>query len=136
MPDYNKLDIIGHVGQEPEMRFTPNGRAVTNFSVAVNRKYTTSNGQRLDETEWFNVVCWGKLAETANQFIRKGNTLFVSGRIHLHHWENNEGVPRSRLQLNATTVVFLTPKSTDNGYDLPAELQDDGIEYLEDDIPD
>lgn len=137
MPSYNNIEIIGHVGQEPEMRFIPNDTPVVNFSVAVNRRYTNAAGEKKEDTEWFSVVVWRKLAEIVNQYCRKGMLVFVSGYIHLYRWENEKGESRSRLQLNANSVLFLDRKSTDKGYDEVPELSgEDEAEYLEeDDIP-
>lgn len=136
MPEYNHIVVIGHLGSEPEMRFTPNGRPVTSFSLASNRSYTTNDGEKKQETEWFTAVCWGRLAETTNQFLRKGILVLVDGRIHLHQWENTQnGQIMSRLQLNANRVVFLEKAERDTGYDLPEDI-DNGYIPENDYIPD
>ena len=77
----NKIIVIGNLGRDPEMRYTPNGQSVTSFSVASNRKYTTATGERREETEWFNVSAWGKLGETCNQYLTKGSQVYVEGRL-------------------------------------------------------
>ena len=107
MPSLNKLIIIGNVGGEPEMRFTPNGKPVTSFRVATNWVSTTPEGERKQETEWFNIVAWNKLAEQCNQFLAKGKLVYVEGRIHTRSWEDQEGQPRSRSEVIANKVVFL-----------------------------
>jgi len=107
MPSLNKLIIIGNVGGEPEMRFTPNGKPVTSFRVATNWVSTTPEGERKQETEWFNIVAWNKLAEQCNQFLAKGKLVYVEGRIHTRTWEDQEGQPRSRSEVIANKVVFL-----------------------------
>jgi single-strand DNA-binding protein len=99
--------IIGNLGSEPEMRFTPNGRPVTSFSVATNRRYTTSEGERREETEWFTVVTWGRLAEQCNQFLAKGRLVYVEGRLRSHSWEGQDGQKRYRNEIVADRVSFL-----------------------------
>ena len=94
MASVNKLIIIGNVGSEPEMRFTPNGNPVTSFRVATNWRYTTSQGERREETEWFTVVAWNRLAEQCNQFLTKGRLVYVEGRLRSHVWESQEGEKR------------------------------------------
>lgn len=137
MAELNNLQVIGNVGKPPEMRFTPNGKPVTNFTMATNREYVTTDGVKKKETEWFSVVCWGRLAEIVNQFVSKGMLLFVSGRIHLHVWENDQHLERSRLQINANKVIFLT-KSDNTPYDIPPELDESesssDVDFLPDDI--
>jgi single-strand DNA-binding protein len=107
MPSLNKVTIIGNVGNEPEMRFTPNGKPVTSFSVATNWLYTSSEGERHQETEWFNVVAWNRLAEQCNQFLAKGRLVYVEGRIHTRNWEGQDGQPHTRIEVIASRVIFL-----------------------------
>ncbi|MBI4267227.1 MAG: single-stranded DNA-binding protein [Chloroflexi bacterium] len=107
MVSVNKIIVIGNLGSEPEMRFTPNGRAVTSFSVATNWRYTTAEGERREETEWFTVVTWGKLAEQCNQFLAKGRLVYVEGRLRTHSWEGQDGQKRSRNEIVADKVSFL-----------------------------
>ena len=107
MPSLNKVTIIGNVGNEPEMRFTPNGKPVTSFTVATNRVYTTPEGERREETEWFTVVSWGKLAEQCNQFLTKGRLVYVEGRLRTHTWEGQDGQKRFRNEIVANRVRFL-----------------------------
>ncbi|HZS93669.1 MAG TPA: single-stranded DNA-binding protein [Chloroflexota bacterium] len=103
-----KVMIVGNLGRDPEMRYTPSGTAVTNFSVATSRRWTDREGQQREETQWFNVDCWGKLAETANQFLSKGRQVFIEGRISLDEWDDrNTGEKRARLKVSATDLVLL-----------------------------
>jgi len=81
MASVNKMIIIGNLGSEPEMRFTPNGNPVTSFRVATNWRYTTGQGERREETEWFTVVAWNRLAEQCNQFLTKGRLVYAEGRL-------------------------------------------------------
>jgi single-strand DNA-binding protein len=103
----NKVMIIGNVGTEPEMRFTPNGNPVTSFRVATNRVYNTPEGERKQETEWFTVVAWNRLAENCNQYLTKGRLVYAEGRLHTHTWEGQDGQRRSRSEIVANRVLFL-----------------------------
>ncbi len=107
MPSLNKVIIIGNVGGEPEMRFTPNGKPVTSFRVATNWVSTTPDGERRQETEWFSVVAWNKLAEQCNQFLAKGRLVYAEGRIHTRSWEGQDGQQHSRAEVVANKVIFL-----------------------------
>ena len=107
MPSLNKITIIGNVGNEPEMRFTPNGKPVTSFSVATNWVYTSPEGERRQETEWFNVVAWNRLAEQCNQFLAKGKLVYAEGRLHTRSWESQDGQTHSRIEVIANRVIFL-----------------------------
>jgi len=107
MASLNKVMIIGNLGSDPEMRFTPNGSPVTSFRVATNRVYTTPDGERREETEWFTVVTWGKLAEQCNQFLTKGRLVYTEGRLRTHTWEGQDGQKRSRTEVVANRVTFL-----------------------------
>jgi single-strand DNA-binding protein len=110
MPSLNKVTIIGNVGNEPEMRFTPNGKPVTSFSVATNWVYTSPEGERRQETEWFNVVAWNRLAEQCNQFLAKGKLVYAEGRIHTRSWEGQDGQQHTKAEVIANRVIFLDKK--------------------------
>ena len=112
MPSLNKITIIGNIGSDPEMRFTPNGKPVTSFTVATNWVYTTPEGERKQETEWFNVVAWNRLAEQCNQFLGKGRLVYAEGRIHTRSWEGQDGQQHSRMEVIANRVIFLDRRST------------------------
>lgn len=111
---YQQITLAGYLGGDPEMRFTPAGKAVTNFSVATNRTWTNSDGERADETTWFRVTCWGKLAEVTNQYLAKGRPVLVVGRINPGEngnpriWTTNEGEPRASYEVTADQVRFLS----------------------------
>lgn len=111
MASLNKVMIIGNLGSDPEMRFTPNGRPVTSFSVATNRAYSTPEGERKEETEWFTVVTWNKLAEQCNQFLTKGRLVYAEGRLHNSTWEGTDGQKHSRTEIIANRVTFLDRQS-------------------------
>jgi len=107
MASLNKVMIIGNLGSEPEMRFTPNGNPVTSFRVATNRIYKTAEGERKTETEWFSVVAWNKLAEQCNQYLSKGRLVYVEGRLHTSTWEGQDGQKHYRTEIIANQIVFL-----------------------------
>ena len=103
----NKCMIIGNLGVDPEMRYTANGTAVTTFRVATHRQYSGADGERREETEWFSVVTWARLAETCSQYLSKGRQVFVEGRMRTRSWEGQDGQTRYRTELIAETVKFL-----------------------------
>ena len=131
MASLNKVMIIGNLGGEPEMRFTPNGNPVTSFRVATNRVYTSPVGERKEETEWFTVVAWGKLAEQCNQFLTKGRLVYAEGRLRTRTWESQDGQKHSRPEVIANRVVFLDRQA---GVPLPEERVAEG-EIAPEDIP-
>lgn len=133
MVSVNRMTIIGNLGSEPEMRFTPGGRPVTSFRVATNWRYTTPEGERKEETEWFNVVCWSKLAEQCNQFLSKGRLVYIEGRLRMRTWEGQDGQTRSRNEIVADRVKFLDRQSATPS---PGKSEDTDInEFAPEDIP-
>ena len=119
----NKIIVIGHLGRDPEMRYTPNGQGVTSFSIASSRRYTTSGGETREETEWFNVSAWGRLAETCNQFLAKGRQVYVEGRLRSRSYEGRDGQTRFVNEINVTDVQFLGG-GNQMGEDRPVNGQD------------
>jgi len=106
----NKAMIIGNLGRDPEMRYTPSGQPVTQFTVAVNRNYKDGNGDWQEETEWFRVVAWGPLAERTAEYLRKGRKVYVEGRLQTRQWEDQSGQKRYTTELVANTVTPLDPR--------------------------
>ena len=107
----NKVLLIGNVGRDPEMRYTPSGSAVTNFSLAVNRRYTPQNGEPQEETEWFDITAWNRLAETCNNYVVRGMKVYVEGRLRSRSWVGQDGQTRFRNEIVANTVTFLSRPS-------------------------
>ncbi len=103
----NKVQIIGHLGKDPEMRYTPSGKPVTTFSVAVSRSWNSADGERHSETEWFNVVAWGNLAETCKQYLLKGQQVYIEGRLQTRRWDDKEGQKHTSVELVANEMVML-----------------------------
>ncbi len=134
MVSVNRIIIIGNLGSDPEMRFTPSGRPVTSFRVATNHRYTTSEGERREETEWFTVVTWGKLAEQCNQYLTKGRLVYVEGRLRTNTWEGQDGQKHYRNEIVADRVSFLDRQAV---APLPEEKAGEaGVDELEpEDIP-
>jgi single-strand DNA-binding protein len=129
MAGLNKVMIIGNVGTDPEMRYTANGNAVTTFRIACSRSFNSPDGERREETEWFTVVAWNKLAETCSQFLQKGRRAYVEGRLQTRSWEGQDGQRRYRTEVIANTVLFLDRAQA-------TSLPDNGGGALEpDDIP-
>ena len=102
--------IIGNLGSEPELRYTPSGTPVTSFSVATSRNYTSSDGERHEETEWLRVSAWNKLAELCNQYLSKGRKVYVEGRFTHREWTGMDGQPRCSHEISASEVRFLSPR--------------------------
>lgn len=124
----NKVMIIGNVGADPEMRFTPNGNPVTSFPVATNHVYTAPNGERKQETEWFTVVAWNRLAENCNQYLTKGQRVYAEGRLHTRTWEGQDGQKHSRIEIIANRVLFLDRQQVaplPGGEEAPVEAEED-----------
>ena len=113
---YHTLIIVGNVGRDAEMRYTPSGAAVASFSVATNRQYTASSGEKVKETVWFRVSAWGKQAEVCNQYVKKGMKVLVEGRLNADEnggpriWTAKDGSPRASFEVTAATVRFLSQR--------------------------
>lgn len=119
MASLNKIMLIGNVGSDPEMRYTPNGKAVTSFRMATNYRYAGSDGEQREETEWFRVSVWGRQAENCNQFLSKGKRIYVEGRLRSRSWEGQDGQMRTSLEVSASRVIFLDRVA-------PASLPEEG----------
>lgn len=140
---YHTIVIAGNLGRDPEMRFTPSGQAVTNFSIAVNESFTNNNGEKVKRTIWFRITAWGKQAEICNQYLKKGRMVLVEGRITADPntggprvWSGPDGQPRASFEISAQTVRFLSSRGEDGG----APMQGGGGFEIaemppEDDIP-
>jgi single-strand DNA-binding protein len=128
MASLNKILLIGNVGTDPEMRFTPTGVPVASFSLATSRFSNTPDGEKKQETEWFTVTVWRKQAESCNQFLTKGQKVYVEGRLHSRTWEGQDGQKRFRNEVNADRVLFLDKKASVAslpGDEMPPDAHDD-----------
>ncbi len=128
---YHTIILVGNLGRDPEMRYTPSGQAVTNFSVAVDDSYTSSNGERVKRTIWVRVSAWGKQGEACNQYLKKGSKVLVEGRLTVDPatggprlYSRQDGTQGASYEVSASTVRFLTSRSEGEGgyqqYDEPA----------------
>ena len=120
----NKIIVIGNLGRDPEMRYTPNGQMVTSFSVASSRRYTT-NGEQREETEWFNCSAWGRMAETCNSYLTKGQQVYVEGRLRSRSYQGNDGQTRFSLDVFVTEMQMLGSRQS-GGYDQAPYGDDQG----------
>lgn len=123
----NKVILIGRLGKDPEMRFTPGGRAVTNFTMATNENWTDQSGERQERTEWHRIVTWGKLAENCAKLLSKGKQVYVEGRLQTRSWDDRDGNKRYTTEIVANTMQILSPVeggdktyTTDEGGDFSA----------------
>jgi len=105
----NKVILIGRLGKDPEMRFTPSGKAVTNFTVATNENWTDQSGERQERTEWHRIVTWGKLAENSAKLLSKGKQVYIEGRLQTRQWDDRDGNKRYTTEIVANTMQILSP---------------------------
>jgi single-strand DNA-binding protein len=139
---YHTIIIVGNLGRDPEMRYTPSGQAVTNFSVAVNDSYTNSNGERIERTLWFRVSTWGKNAENCNQYLKKGRKVLVEGRMvgdpatgGPRTYNRQDGTTTASFEISASTVRFLSSKgeteegASYHGGDVPGSMDEENIPF-------
>lgn len=135
---FHTIIIVGNVGKDPEMRYTPAGQPVTSFSVATNRQYTMSDGEQVKETIWFSITTWGKQAETCNQYVRKGTKVLIEGRLTPDKatggpriWEKKDGSAGASFEVTAGTVRFLSSRG-EGGDHVPGDAESSPAE---DDMP-
>ena len=124
----NKVMIIGNLGRDPEMRYTPSGRPVTTFSVATSRTWNTAEGEKRVETEWFNVVAWSSLAEICKQYLTKGQQVYIEGRLQTRHWDDTDGNKHTSVEIVASEMIMLGERR-----DAESSVIDETIE--EDEFP-
>lgn len=144
----NKVILLGRLGQDPELKYTPGGAAVCNFSLATTESWTDKQGQKQEKTEWHRVVVWGKLAELCNQYLAKGRQAFLEGRLQTRSWDDKDGNKRYTTEIMASTVQFIGGPSAnanqnanvDSSYAQPAAPQPEyqiasDASFAADDIP-
>ena len=111
----NKIIVIGNLGNDPEMRYTPNGQSVTSFNIASNRRYRTADGEQREETEWFRCSAFGRLADVCNQYLTRGQQVYVEGRLRGRSYTDRDGQPRYSLDITLTEMQMLGRRG-DNEY--------------------
>jgi single-strand DNA-binding protein len=132
---FQTIILAGNLGRDPEMRYTPSGQAVTSLSVATNHQYTNNNGETVKETTWFRVSVWGKMAETCNQYLKKGSKVLVEGRLKgdpatggPRIWNAQDGTPRASFEVTALNVRFLSSRGEAEGGAMGgAPVSDEGM---------
>jgi len=137
---YHTIIIVGNLGRDPEMRYTSGGQAVTNFNVATNRQYTSSDGTSVKETIWFRISVWGKQAESCNTYLKKGSKVLIEGRLVPDQatggpriWNRQDGSPAAQYEISANTVRFLSSRGEVEGElpygETPATAEEDDIPF-------
>jgi single-strand DNA-binding protein len=111
---FNKIILVGNLGRDPELRYTPQGTPVCSFTVATNEKRKDRNGEFQDSTTWFRVTVWGRQAETASQYLTKGRPVYIEGRLRLEEWSDKDGKQRSTLEVHATDMQFIGGRNDDS----------------------
>ena len=134
----NKVQIIGNLGRDPEMRFTQDGTPVTNFSVAVNDSWQGRDGEQRERTEWFRIVAWRRLAEITNEYLRQGSRVYVEGRLETREWQDREGNDRTTTELIARDLLMLGGRDNEDSQQIQPENNERPVnddEITADDLP-
>lgn len=138
---FNKITIVGNLGRDPELRYTPQGTPVCSFTIATNERRKDKSGENQDVTTWFRVTLWGRQAETASQYLTKGRPVYVEGRLRIEEWTDRDGRARYTLEVHATDMQFIGGKGEEPGGARPATAsaappeEQPGAEIADDDIP-
>ncbi len=126
----NKVMIIGYLDRSPEMRFTPTGRSVANFSVACTRSWNTADSKEHSVTEWFNVIAWGDLADLAKQHLTKGSLVYVEGRLQTRTWQDEEGSQRKSIDISARDILLLNDDKRNESQDELESVEDENVDPI------
>lgn len=111
---FNRITIVGNLGRDPELRYTPQGNAVCNFSVATNEKRRDKSGEMVDTTTWFRITLWGKQAENASKYLTKGSSIYIEGRLRVEEWSDRDGKGRYTLDVHATDMQFIGSRTDEH----------------------
>ncbi len=131
----NKVILVGNLGRDPELRYTQGGQAVANFSLATSESFSKKDGTRDERTEWHRIVVWGRTAENCSQYLAKGRTVYIEGRLQTREWENKEGQKQRTTEVVAQTVQFLGGKGGDGGGARSGGASNEPPPPADDDIP-
>ncbi len=115
MASVNKVILVGNLGRDPELRYIPSGQAVANFTLATNDRWRDKEGNNQERTEWHRIVVWGKSAENCAQYLQKGRSVYIEGRLQTREWEDKDGNKRYTTEINASTVNFIGPRTGGSG---------------------
>lgn len=129
---WNRVELIGNLTRDPELRYTPNGAAVCTFGMATNRTYVTE-GEKREEVDFHRLVAWNKLAELCNQLLKKGTKVFISGRLQTRSWEGQDGIQRQTTEIVIEDMIILSPKISSEAHaaeDLPARIEEPIAEQM------
>jgi len=137
---FNKVILVGNLGRDPELRYTPQGTPVCSFTMATNERRKDKTGEMQDQTTWFRVTLWGRQAETASQYLTKGRPVYIEGRLRVEEWTDRDGKPRHTLEVNATDMQFIgggrgedapisRPAAAEPAHEQLAEPSDDDIPF-------
>lgn len=147
---FNKITLVGNLGRDPELRYTPQGTPVCNFTMATNERRKDKNGEFQDQTTWFRVTLWGRQAETASQYLAKGRPVYIEGRLRIEEWNDRDGRQRYTLEVHATDMQFIGGRGDEQGqapqrsgggyergpsYDRSAPDEGGGPDISDEDIP-
>lgn len=143
MKSLNRVQLIGRLGKNPEVRYTANGSAVANFSLATNETWTGKDGQKNERTEWHNLVAWGKLGEICGEYLTKGKQIYIEGRLNTRSWEDKDGNKRYTTEIRAENMIMLGGPGSGSGagagpgsdHTAAEHEAPDGASTIEDDIP-
>lgn len=133
MKSLNRVQLIGRLGKNPEVRYTSNGSAVANFSMATNETWTGKDGQKNERTEWHNIVAWNKLGEICGEYLTKGKQVYIEGRLTTRSWEDRDGKPRYTTEIVASNMIMLGGAGKDSS--ASQEFSPKDSSSIEDDIP-
>lgn len=133
MASVNKVILIGNLGRDPELRYTPSGTAVANFTLATNEKWKNKNGEKQEHTEWHRIVAWGKLAEICGEYLHKGRQVYIEGVIRSRNYKDKEGVEKTSTEIRADNMVMLG--RAEGGAPAAKEPSGGSSEFSDDDIP-
>lgn len=136
MSSLNKAQVIGRLGQDPEVRFTNSDTCVANLSIATSEKYKDKQGEWVENTEWHRVVAWGRLAEICQEYLKKGSQVYIEGPIQTKKWEDKEGRERYTTEIKALTMTMLDSKGDSGGGQGGAPVGSDDIDMDDDEIDD
>lgn len=135
MSGVNKVILLGNLGTDPKLEYTPSGAPVCNFSVATSEKWKDKQGENHSRTEWHKIVVWGKLAELCNEHLAKGRQAYIEGKLNTRNWEDKEGNKRYTTEINANTVQFIGGKGEENANPRDTKQPELNTEFTTADIP-